>query len=210
MTDPPAAISRVLRRLFADPAGLLGRLGGRVMADANAEAYRRAISVLGVDADDRVLDVGCGPGQGLALLAARAERGLVAGVDPSEVMVAQARDRNAAAVGAGAIEVRQASAGALPYADAAFTKVCAVHTVRLWPSIDEGLREVHRVLTPGGRVLVAVRMDDGRGRRLHHGEARDGDLTALAEALGRCGFADVVVGRHDLGGQTLATLRGVR
>jgi ubiquinone/menaquinone biosynthesis C-methylase UbiE len=56
----------------------------------------------------------------LGALLAHASDGLVAGVDTSELMVRQARSRPARAIQAGRLELRQADAGALPYADATF------------------------------------------------------------------------------------------
>ncbi|MGH2371326.1 MAG: class I SAM-dependent methyltransferase, partial [Chloroflexota bacterium] len=92
------------------------------------------------------------------LLAERATAGLVAGVDPSEVMVRQATRWNRAAVRAGRVELRQGATAALPYPDAHFTKACALHSLYFWPSVAEGLREVRRVLAPGGLLALAVRM----------------------------------------------------
>jgi ubiquinone/menaquinone biosynthesis C-methylase UbiE len=113
---------------FGRPSGLLGRLAGWLMARTDADD-RWVVDLLDVRPADRVLEIGFGPGIAIALLAERTTAGLVAGVDPSDVMAQQARRRSRAAVQAGRVVLCQGSATALPYADARFTKACAIHAV---------------------------------------------------------------------------------
>jgi SAM-dependent methyltransferase len=87
-----------------------------------------------------------------------ADQGLVAGIDPSVVMLRQARRRNHSAIKVGRVELRRASASDLPFPDQSFDKACAVHSIYFWPSLHDGLRELLRVLVPGGRLVLAVRM----------------------------------------------------
>jgi len=81
---------RILMRMFGRPEGLLGRLGGVIMARTNHLAAEDVIALLDVGAEDKVLEVGFGPGVGIKLLAKRASNGYVAGIDSSREMVAQA------------------------------------------------------------------------------------------------------------------------
>jgi SAM-dependent methyltransferase len=90
-------------RMFGRPHGLLGRLGGRLMARMNAEFGAWVAGQLEVGARERVLEVGFGAGVIIGRLAELAPDGHVAGVDPSVEMVAQARARNAKAGGAGSL-----------------------------------------------------------------------------------------------------------
>jgi ubiquinone/menaquinone biosynthesis C-methylase UbiE len=70
-------------------------------------------------------------------------------------MVRQATNRNAQAIGEGRVDLRRAGADRLPFADAAFDKVLAVNSMQLWPDAAAGMREVRRVLKPGGQVALA-------------------------------------------------------
>ena len=110
--------------------------------------------MLQIRPNERVLEVGFGPGVAIALLAGSASSGYVAGVDPSWEMVAQARARNAAAIETGLVDLRQGSVERLPFDDDAFDAVMAVNSMQVWPDAITGLREVHRVMRTGGRLAL--------------------------------------------------------
>ena len=100
----------------------MGRLGGRIMARMNAECGLGVVDLLEVQPQDRVLEVGFGPGVVIELLSNRAREGLIAGVDPSREMVAQAQARNAAAIQRGSVDLRFGSVEQLPFPDNSFDK----------------------------------------------------------------------------------------
>ena len=135
--------------------GAAGRAAGAVMARLNRDMERAAIDVLGPDAAHTVLSIGFGPGVGLADLLDRLPDGRAAGIDPSPTMVAQARRRNRRHVESGHLVVAQAAAESIPWPDRSFDGVLAVNSMQLWAPLPEGLREVARVLRPGG-ALVAL------------------------------------------------------
>jgi arsenite methyltransferase len=101
---------------------------------------------------DRVVDVGCGPGFFVTELAAVVGgEGFVVGVDASTDMLPVAAKR---AEGHDNVELRQADATSLPLPDASFDRALAVQVLEYVQDIPAALREMHRVLRPGGRVLV--------------------------------------------------------
>jgi ubiquinone/menaquinone biosynthesis C-methylase UbiE len=93
----------------------------------------------------RLLDVGCGTGEQLALLA---ERFVCAGCDPSEAMLSYARRRNPE------IPFRRAAADALPYDDDEFDVVLSIEVFRYLERPGPALAELRRVLRPGGLCLL--------------------------------------------------------
>jgi ubiquinone/menaquinone biosynthesis C-methylase UbiE len=133
-----------------------GRVAGAVMARLNRDMERAAVAELDPGPDDDVLAVGFGPGVGIEELVLRLASGCVAGIDPSATMVEQARRRNRAAAGSGQLELVQAAADAIPFPDAAFAGVVAVNSVQLWRPLDASVREVARVLAPGGRLVTVT------------------------------------------------------
>jgi SAM-dependent methyltransferase len=168
-------VSRVMAAIadagFARPRGVLGVLGGLILAVETRERQRWVVSRLCLGHQERVLEVGFGPGVALAEAARTAS--FVAGVDQSDVMLRMARRRNAAAIREGRVDLRLGRADALPYADGRFDKAFSVNSVKAWPDAAAGLREARRVLRPGGLLAVAWQPVPGEPR----------DAAAL-EALG--------------------------
>ncbi|HEY6471451.1 MAG TPA: methyltransferase domain-containing protein [Acidimicrobiales bacterium] len=135
--------------------GTAGRLAGPVMARMNRDMERVAVDELAPQPDDSVLAIGFGPGVGIAELVPRLPQGVIGGVDPSTAMIQQARRRNAAAITSGQVLLEPGTAADIPWSDATFSGVLAVNSIQLWEPLDASIKEVVRVLAPGGR-LVAV------------------------------------------------------
>src|SRR5262245_48462873 len=98
----------ILKRVwgqFRKPRGLFGRLIGNNMARRNVYDASWTISLVDIEPESRVLDVGFGPGVSTQFAAAKASKGFVAAVDHSEAMVQAARRLNAAALRAGRVEI---------------------------------------------------------------------------------------------------------
>ncbi|RIL00065.1 MAG: methyltransferase type 11 [Proteobacteria bacterium] len=205
----------MLNRLFAQfsgPRGPLGEIAGLVMAHKNRALNAWIVSVLDAGPEDRVVEIGYGPGLAVEANAARALRGCVAGVDRSEVMWRHARRRNAAAIAAGRADLRVGDATALPFGDAAFTRALAVNSLQFWRPPEAGLRELRRVLAPGGRLILAQRLhkpDAGRFDRSRFGMT-DERLAALLALLRGAGFAPAEPVRRAIGGETLAAIVATR
>jgi ubiquinone/menaquinone biosynthesis C-methylase UbiE len=170
---------RMLLRAFGRPEGVLGRLGGMIMARTNRDCAAWVIGLLEVKPNETVLEIGFGPGAGIALLVERNPAGHIAGVDPSPEMIGQATARNAAAIARGHVELRRGSADALPFADDTFDKAFAINSMQVWPDAIAGLRDMRRVLKPGGRI--------GLGFTPHSGQPKAG----LAEQLIAAGFVNL-------------------
>ena len=178
---------------FHQPHGVGGRAAGWVMAHRESNRKRNvwAVGLLDVQPDDRVLEIGFGPGIAIEELARRATSGRVVGVDHSEVMVRQASRRNAAAVRDGRVDLRLGSAEALPAFDAPFDKILAVNSLMFWDDPVARLKQLRGLLRPGrtdrdcfpascpgvdGRDRCTRRPGDRRAlrnRRLHRRARRD-------------------------------------
>ena len=146
----------VLDAAFGHPRGLLGRLGGVIMGRRSGQRNEWTLSLLDIQLDDHILEVGCGPGALIEALAARATEGLVAGIDPSPTMLRQVARRNAQAIRIGRVQAQAASATALPFEDAAFDKALTANSLPFWPDQEAGVREMWRVLRPGGVIAIIL------------------------------------------------------
>ena len=141
---------------FAHPKGWVGGFVGMILALKNRERNAWTISMLNIQPDDQVLEIGFGPGQALQEVAKLAPNGFVAGIDLSDEMVAQASKRNAAAIRSGRVLLQQGSEAPLPFEDNKFNKAFAVNSMQFWSNPIEGLQEVRRVLKPGGQVVITI------------------------------------------------------
>lgn len=188
-----SAMRNLLMRAFGRPQGLLGSLGGMVMARTNAECGAWVSDLLEVEPNDSVLEVGFGPGVVIQRLSNLASAGNVAGIDPSPEMLEQARNRNASAIRSGRVDLRSGLVERLPFDEKSFDKALAINSMQVWPDAVAGLREVKRVMKPGGRIAL--------GFTPYSGQRREG----LAEKLVAAGFTKARVVETDKWFCALAT-----
>jgi demethylmenaquinone methyltransferase/2-methoxy-6-polyprenyl-1,4-benzoquinol methylase len=147
-----------VRAMFDRIAGVYDRLNSVMTAGMHHRWRERAVELAQVGPGSRVLDVATGTGDmAFALAAAIGPQGQVVGADFSEQMLKIARDKAAAgAVGPASAPVRfeQANALLLPHATAEFDAATVGFGVRNFSDLDQGLRELTRVVRPGGRVVI--------------------------------------------------------
>lgn len=144
------------RAQFGHPRGFWGHVAGMIMASRASNRARSSwtISLLDIQRDDRVLEIGFGPGVAVQEVSKVAVSGLVVGIDHSETMLRQARRRNAAAIRNGKVELSLGSVSALPAFSEPFDKCFAVNTMHRWDKPLERLKELRRLLKPGGLIAI--------------------------------------------------------
>ena len=116
---------------------------------------RRAVQLARLGPGEVALDEGVGTGDlSFDLLAASDASSRVVGIDLSEGMLEAVRRRAAASALGPRFEARHADAQALPFDDATFDRVVAGFAVRNFGDLALGLREMRRVLRPGGFAVI--------------------------------------------------------
>jgi ubiquinone/menaquinone biosynthesis C-methylase UbiE len=143
-----------LTRQFALPRGITGKLVGRLMAKRHVWQVDAVIADLKPTTGESVLEIGFGPGTSLVALAQAQSEVRISGIDPSPLMVAEAR-RRVRRFGP-QIQVLEGTAATLPWDEAHFDAVFAINSVQLWQPRVGSLIEVLRVLKPGGRLVLGV------------------------------------------------------
>jgi ubiquinone/menaquinone biosynthesis C-methylase UbiE len=136
------------------PAGTFGRLLVRAMNVSHSQMTDWGLGHLSIGEKDTILDVGCGGGGAIHKLAKKATHGKVYGVDFSAESVQESRKTNQQFVRAGRVEIQQGSVSVLPFSDGMFDLITAVNTHIYWPDLLNDLREIFRVLKPGGKLAI--------------------------------------------------------
>ncbi len=173
-----------------------------VPADATGNSFGcgNPLAFAGVRAGDTVLDLGSGAGLDLIIAAQKTgPTGRVIGIDVSEVMLARART-NAEQAGLSNIELRQGAIENLPVESGSVDWVISNCVINLSPDKWRVFREIHRVLKPGGRMLVSDIVADGLPDWIlsnpdMHSACVSGALPAqiYLDAIRESGLADVAV-----------------
>jgi len=184
-----------------NPTGWLGRFVLRNMNSRHSKVTDWGLSHASIGKQDIILDVGCGGGRTVSKLAAIATQGKVYGIDHSTESVAMAMRMNQQWIDLARVEIREASVSRLPFSDAAFHIVTAIETHFWWPALPTDLREVLRVLKPGGRLIVIAEVYKGAQAFASKAVERYSEKTGMAllsveehrELLTDAGYSDVQV-----------------
>ena len=170
---------------------------------------RASLDALELTAEDRVLDVGCGTGA--ASRAAAAVAASVTGIDLSPEMIHRAVGL---ANGIENLTFQVGDAEDLPFADAAFSSVLCSNSFHHYPDPAQAVREMTRVLAPGGRLVIgdacadraSARIADRLLRRFEPGHVRLYRSSQLGSFLLRSSLSHVEL--RSLSGGGFAIVRG--
>ena len=195
---------------FRRPHGFGGRVAALLMAVKNRPMGLAVLDALDPPPGGRVLEIGFGPGVLLDTLARRRELALVAGIDPSELMLAWAGRRCRRAAREGRLDLRLGIAESLPWPDASFERVLAVNSFHLWSDPRTALGEVRRVLASDGRIVLGLRVALSETRRLASPGLTEQQIAQVPPLLAAAGFRDVYVERRSAGSREAAIVAGVR
>ena len=157
----PGARPGKLRSQCQRPHGWRGRIVLWSMNRRHSKLTDWGLEHLPIGRDDSILDVGCGGGRTVAKLAELAPAGRVYGIDYASASVAAARSVNRRLMDVGRVTIQEASVSELPFADNTFHLVTAIETHFWWGDVDRGMREVFRVVKPGGRMAVIAEFYNG-------------------------------------------------
>lgn len=162
------------------------------MEDDHRDIVLQMLDRAALRPDHHVLDLGCGTGWTVRLLARFLARGRAYGVDFSPNMIERAR----AGPNPANLAFSTAPAHALPYAPDSLDRVVSMESIYYWSDLDAALREVLRVLRPGGRLLAAMEYFQENPHSAHWGPRMGIDLhhysaEVWCARLQEAGFAEV-------------------
>ena len=167
----------------AKPEGAVGRAMGWMMLRINGPINARTVEALEIGRGETVLEIGCGPGDAVARLVREGQARRIFAIDHAPEMDRAALKLNRAAVRDGLVDIREGSVSSMPFRDGSFDVVFGVNSVQFWPHLRLDLKEVLRVMKPGGRIVLAMRLTmEPRARRR---------VEMLLRALPKSGYVEV-------------------
>lgn len=122
-------------------------LGNQVLNDLMKETAA-------VGENECVLEIGFGPGKLMAEIAAGLDRGIIEGIDFSDAMTAAAEKRNKRFIADGIVKINRGDFEHTRYRENSFDKVLSAHTVYFWRNPETILCSIHKILKPGGKLLL--------------------------------------------------------
>jgi ubiquinone/menaquinone biosynthesis C-methylase UbiE len=180
---------------FGKPTGFFGKIIANSMARGHKEFYKNALKAINPKKDDECLEIGFGSGIFIKKYLSHVSK--IAGIDYSEDMVKLASDINRTLIESGKAEFKQGYASSLPWADEEFSIVVLIEVFFFLNEPEKALKEIYRVLKPGGRLVIEMSFnkDDGLDHkrhikkmnlRLYSGEE-------MKKLLDQAGFSDVAL-----------------
>lgn len=136
------------------PTGIFGLLIVRLMNLGHNKLTNWGLSYLTIKEDDIILDIGCGGGKTVSKLAKMAGKGKVYGIDFSDAAIKLSSNLNKHHINLGKVNIQKSSVSSLPFSDNFFNIITTIETYFFWPDLENDMKEVLRVMKPGGKLLI--------------------------------------------------------
>lgn len=149
----PIELSSQLRK----PTGETGKEIGKVLNESNRGLYELAFEMMSLQKDDQVLEIGFGNGMHFPEYFRLQPRISVTGVDFSMDMCEEAKANNADLVASEKLTLHCEETSSLPFPDNRFDLGVALNVIYFFDPPEIHLKEIHRVLKPGGLFLIGYR-----------------------------------------------------
>jgi ubiquinone/menaquinone biosynthesis C-methylase UbiE len=144
------------------PRGFVGRITAWGIEKVHGLIYKTVAEVLHLVPEDDLVEVACGTGHFLKKYASHVHS--VAGLDHSELMVKLATRKHRDRIKAGTAVFVQGEASQLPWQDKKFSVATTMGSIIVFPKPLEALKEMYRVLRPGGRAVVSIEVNAEDGK----------------------------------------------
>lgn len=148
-------IDRFFQQFQRPEDSVLGHIAGQLMAATTGGRNEWTLSLLKIRPDDRILEIGYGPGVGILLASRKVREGTVVGIDPSEAMRKQAERRNRQAIREGKVRLVTGNIEDWPGFDHSFTRIFSVNSAPFWTDRIRVLQKLNGWLEPGGWIAIS-------------------------------------------------------
>ena len=188
-----------LMNQYRYPTGPLGRYVAKQMNQGHEPLTLWGLTKVKIASNNIILDVGCGGGKTVSRLAQLAPHGKVFGVDHSFDMVEYSKKMNKKLIAQNRVQIVEGSVEKMSFPDNYFDLVTAFETYYFWLNFRDALKEIKRVLKPGGKLhLVNEMVKDGvyevkNAKLIAETHVRLIPLQEIRNVMRSIGFVDVQV-----------------
>lgn len=177
------------------PRGFVGWIVAWIMPLLHSLIYRRVSKVLNLQPEDDLAEIACGGGHFLKKYASHIHS--VAGIDLSNIQVKIAKRKLRRRIAEGTAEIVLGDASQLPWEDNRFSVATTMGSFIGFPKPLEWLKEMHRVLRPGGRTVVSIEFNAEDGKD-HSKEIKKYGMQIWTEdevrmMMKEAGFSDISI-----------------
>jgi ubiquinone/menaquinone biosynthesis C-methylase UbiE len=150
------ALKEYIDRQYKKPSGAFGTYIGEKMVRQHKPETKWTLELLDIDKEEEILELGCGAGYAMSLLLQSPFVSKVTGLDISETVLKSAQFRNKSEFNKGRAILVQGDVSSLPFESERYTRIFSIQSLYFWEKIDETISEIHRVLRPGGRLIITL------------------------------------------------------
>lgn len=148
---------KLFGRQLRKPSGFMANTVADKMNTANAFMYDRTIEFMQLQSHEHILEIGYGNGKLFEKILAKADGIKISGIDYSKEMYIQAHRNNAIAIEQQKLFLYHGNSNVMPFDDEYFDKIFCINVIYFWDKPDEHLKEIKRVLKPGGIFYATIR-----------------------------------------------------
>jgi cyclopropane fatty-acyl-phospholipid synthase-like methyltransferase len=144
----------ILARQFRRPSGLLGLFAANFMKKNNQDYFARVCDLLNLQDSDKILEIGCGAGYAIRLIAEKNSTCTVDALDFSTMMLKKAKRINRDAINAGRVRLFKGDFGEYDFSGNAYSKIVAINVIYFWNDLLLKFSKIYCLLKPGGRFIL--------------------------------------------------------
>lgn len=185
-------IRKYLSSQFKKPRGLLGLITSHWMVLGNRKNYTILLKILDVQPNDKVLEIGYGPGIGVELLAQQCATCTIYGIDFSKLMYKKATARNTSFIAANRVKLVWGNFIGVDMNEGRYNRIFCLNVIYFWVDLQKPFLKIYSLLKENGRFCIYMAHPDSiKKLKLSTEIFNIYSIEEVVEALTKAGFSNI-------------------